>query len=215
LEIREDEYRGSRIIVSRATPFLVEKLFEKEVPEIASGTVKIKKVVREGGDRSKIAVFSDQPGIDPVGACVGQKGIRVKSVTDELGGDEKVDIIQYHEDDTFFIREALSPAKVTSVEIDAKAKRAKVFVDEEQAPLAIGRGGVNVNLASRLTEYELDIVQTEKKEDKKPKEVDEEIEANESTAVDPFLEETSKNAVNVEATEKKTKKKNTKKTDTE
>jgi N utilization substance protein A len=163
----------------------------------------------------KLLFFSDQPGIDPVGACVGQKGIRVKSVTDELGGDEKVDIIQYHEDDTFFIREALSPAKVTSVEIDAKAKRAKVFVDEEQAPLAIGRGGVNVNLASRLTEYELDIVQTEKKEDKKPKEVDEEIEANESTAVDPFLEETSKNAVNVEATEKKTKKKNTKKTDTE
>lgn len=178
-EIQEDEHRGSRIIVSRADPKLVEELFRKEVPEIASSTVKVKNVVREPGERTKIAVFSDQPGVDPVGACVGQKGIRVKAVTDELGGDEKVDIIQYNDDDAFFVREALSPAKVASVEIDKKNKRARVYVSGEQAPLAIGRGGVNVNLASRLTEYELDIVQTEEeksKEEKKPVEQSEEAE---------------------------------------
>ncbi len=158
-EIREDDFRGQRIIVSRAHPKLVEELFRKEVPEIANDAVIVKNVVREPGDRAKIAVFSDQSGVDPVGACVGQRGMRVKAVTDELGGEEKVDIIQYQTDEAFFVREALSPAKVTSVELDKDKKYAKVVVDASQAPLAIGRGGVNVNLASRLTGYEIDIVQ--------------------------------------------------------
>ncbi len=158
-EIREDDFRGQRIIVSRANPKLVEELFKKEVPEIANGAVTVKNVVREPGDRAKIAVYSDQSGVDPVGACVGQRGMRVKAVTDELGGEEKVDIIQYQTDEAFFVREALSPAKVTSVELDKDKKYAKVVVDASQAPLAIGRGGVNVNLASRLTGYEIDIVQ--------------------------------------------------------
>lgn len=158
-EIREDLYGNSRIIVSRVHPDLVKELFAKEVPEIESGTVKVQGVVREPGERTKIAVHSDQSGVDPVGACVGQKGIRVKAVTDELGGAEKIDIIQYNEDDKLFIREALSPASVTSVETNDKKKLATVTVDEEQAPLAIGKNGVNVNLASRLTGYEIDIVQ--------------------------------------------------------
>src|SRR3990167_1798482 len=166
-EIREDHYGNSRIILSRTQNELVQLLFAKEVPEIASGTVKVFKLIREPGERTKIAVFSDQTGVDPVGACVGQKGVRVKAVTDELGGNEKIDIIQYNEDDSLFIREALSPATVEAIEIDKEKKRAKVFVSEDQAPLAIGKSGVNVNLASKLTGYEIDIVQIQ---EEKPKE---------------------------------------------
>lgn len=150
-EIKDDAFGNSKIIVSRTDPRLVEKLFEKEVPEVANGTVKIKKVVREPGERAKIAVYSEQTGVDPVGACVGQKGIRVKAVTDELGGEEKIDIIQWNNDDAVFIREALSPAKVIDVEIDKETKIATVTVDEAQAPLAIGSRGVNVKLATDLT----------------------------------------------------------------
>ncbi|OGK14138.1 transcription termination factor NusA [Candidatus Roizmanbacteria bacterium RIFCSPLOWO2_02_FULL_37_19] len=169
-EIKEDHFGNSRIIVSRSHPELVHQLFAKEVPEIASNTVKVFKVVREPGDRTKIAVHSDQTGVDPVGACVGQKGIRVKSVTDELGGNEKIDIIQHNEDDSLFIREALSPATVEAIEIDKERKHAKVSVSEEQAPLAIGKNGVNVNLASRLTGYEIDIVQMKSDIPEKPAE---------------------------------------------
>ena len=160
-EIREDAYGNSHIILSRAHPDLVRELFTKEVPEIESGTVEIKGVVREPGERTKIAVYSSQSGVDPVGACVGQKGIRVKAVTDELGGAEKIDIIQFNEDISSYIREALSPAAVENIEVNEEEKHAKVTVDEEQAPLAIGRNGVNVNLASRLTEFEIDIEQIE------------------------------------------------------
>lgn len=159
-EIKEDAFGNSKIIVSRTAPELVEELFKKEVPEVANGTVKIKIVVREPGERAKIAVYSEQSGVDPVGACVGQKGIRVKAVTDELGGDEKIDIIQWNSDDVFFIREALSPATVGNVVIDKEAKRATISVDESQAPLAIGHRGTNVNLASKLTGYTIDIVQS-------------------------------------------------------
>lgn len=161
-EIKTDQFNNSKIIVSRTDPKLIEELFKKEVPEITNGIVKIKKVVRQPGERAKIAVFTDQLGVDPVGACVGQKGIRVKAVTDEIGGEEKIDIIQWNKNPTLFIREALSPAKVESVEIEEGKKRAKVIVDEEQAPLAIGKSGVNVDLASRLTEYIIDIIQKPK-----------------------------------------------------
>lgn len=157
--ISEDRLGHSRIILSRTAPELIEKLFEREVPEISAGSVQIKKVVREPGERAKIAVFSSQGGVDPVGACVGQKGVRVQTVTDELNGQEKIDIIQWNEDAKTFLISALSPAKIVSVSLDAQSKQAKVTVEEAQAPLAIGRNGVNVNLASRLTDYSIDIAQ--------------------------------------------------------
>jgi N utilization substance protein A len=180
-EIKEDQYNNSRIIVSRADNELVKQLFQKEVPEIDSGTVVIKGVVREPGERTKISVHSDQTGVDPVGACVGQKGMRVKAVTEELGGAEKIDIIQYNSDDVIYIREALSPAKILSVDLDKKEKRAIVHVDVDQAPLAIGQRGVNVNLAGALTGYTLDVVQKQGE-----KVVEEEAEVEEDT---PAVEE--------------------------
>lgn len=159
-EISNDKFNNPRIIVSHSHPKLIEELFKREVPEIANGTVEIKKVVRQPGERAKIAVTSTQSGVDPVGACVGQKGVRVQTVTDELlGGVEKIDIIQWNKDEKLFLIAALSPAKISSVEIDKTGKRAKVTVEEREAPLAIGKGGINVNLASRLTEFEIDIVQ--------------------------------------------------------
>ncbi|MGB9882985.1 MAG: transcription termination factor NusA [Microgenomates group bacterium] len=158
-EIVNDKFGNPKIIVSRADPRLVSELFKREVPEITNGTVEIKKVVREPGERAKVAVFSSHRGVDPVGACVGQKGVRVQIVTDELGGQEKIDIIQWVEDGKQFITAALSPAKIVSIEIDEKTKKAKVMVEEKEAPIAIGKGGINVNLASKLTGYEIDIVQ--------------------------------------------------------
>lgn len=170
-EISNDKFDNPRIIVSHSHPKLIEELFKREVPEIANGTIEIKKIVREPGERAKIAVTSTQSGVDPVGACVGQKGVRVQTVIDELGGMEKIDIIQWNRDEKLFLMAALSPAKITSVEIDQTGKRAKVTVDEKEAPLAIGKGGINVNLASRLTEFEIDIVQTKSEEPAKTVEV--------------------------------------------
>lgn len=167
-EIRDDQHGNSKIILSRTHPGLIERLFEREVPEINNGIVKIKKVVRDPGERAKIAVYSEQPGVDPVGACVGQKGVRVRAVTDELGGNEKIDIIQWNSDDVFYIREALSPAKISDVRINEKLKKAEVLVEEDQAPLAIGVHGSNVNLASQLTEYIIDIVQKKPSPKEKP-----------------------------------------------
>lgn len=170
-EISDDKFGNPRIIVSRSEPKLIEELFKREVPEISNGTVIIKKVSREPGERAKIAVSSNQGGVDPVGACVGQKGARVQTVTDELGGFEKIDIIQWNDDPKLFLISALSPAKIISVEL--KDKRAKVTVEEKEAPLAIGKGGINVNLAARLTGFEIDIIQkkAEKTADEKPTEV--------------------------------------------
>lgn len=175
-EITPDRYENLRIVVSRTAPELIIELFKREVPEIGNGTVEIKKVVREPGERAKIAVHSNQAGVDPVGACVGQKGVRVHTVTNELGGEEKIDIIQWNADEKLFLMAALSPAKISEVHIEKNApgspRKAKVVVEEDQAPLAIGKSGINVNLASRLTEYEIDIVQTHstkaKEESKSP-----------------------------------------------
>ncbi len=158
-EIGTSKAGYSRIILSRSAPQLISELFKREVPEVANNTVEIKKVVREPGERAKIAVHSSQNGVDPVGACVGQKGVRVQTVTDELNGQEKIDIIQWSDNPKIFIMSALSPAKILSVEIDEQIKKAKVTVDESQAPLAIGKNGVNVNLAAKLTGYEIDILQ--------------------------------------------------------
>jgi N utilization substance protein A len=135
---------------------MVRKLFELEVPEIYNGTVEIKSVAREAGSRSKIAVISNQEGVDPIGACVGQKGSRVQTVMNELGG-EKIDIIEYSDDPVKFIANSLSPAKILNVQLDEDNKEAKVGVLEDQLSLAIGKAGQNVRLAARLTGWKIDI----------------------------------------------------------
>jgi len=209
-EIGINKMGYSRIIVSRSAPELIIEIFKREVPEVANGTVEIRKVVREPGERAKIAVFSSQSGVDPVGACVGQKGVRVQTVTEELSGLEKIDIIQWNENPKVFITSALSPAKVISVELDEAKKTARVTVDESQAPLAIGKGGINVNLAARLTGYEIDIVQVQSAEDaaaeKKEKATlaKEESEKKSETVKEPSdNEEKLKNATPIKASLKK------------
>ena len=148
--------RGEEIIVSRSAPGLLEQLFKQEVPELASGSVEVKAIAREGGSRSKIAVASGQLGVDPVGSCVGQKGVRVQAVMNELG-DEKIDIIAFQEDPAEFIKAALSPAKEISVKIEEEEKSAEATVPDDQLSLAIGKEGQNVRLAAKLTGYRIDI----------------------------------------------------------
>jgi N utilization substance protein A len=149
--------RGNEIIVSRAHKGLVEGLFKREVPEVAQGAVELRVVAREAGGRTKVAVFSTQSGVDPVGSCVGQKGVRVQGVIGELGGTEKVDIIQWSEDTKQFITAALAPAKDIDVTLNEKTKEAVVFVPDDQLSLAIGRDGQNVRLAAKLTGWKIDI----------------------------------------------------------
>lgn len=153
----ERDNRGPQLILSRGNEAFVEYLFRQEVPELETGAVEIKAIAREAGRRTKIAVASSVPGVDPVGTFVGGHGTRVQAVMNEIGDQEKIDIVTYDEDAEQFIKNALSPAEVVNVEIDEKAKRAKVFVNEDQQSIAIGRGGQNVRIASRLTGYELDI----------------------------------------------------------
>ncbi len=155
-EIRQG-MKGEEIVVSRSHNGLLEGLFKREVPEVAQGSVEIKAVVREPGNRAKIAVFSTQPGIDPVGSCVGQKGVRVQAIIQELGGLEKIDIIQWSEDTATYIAQALSPAKNVRVEIDEAEKVAHVFVPQDELSLAIGKDGQNVRLAYKLTKYRIEI----------------------------------------------------------
>ena len=151
------------IIVSRSHPFLVKKLMEKEVPEIHDGIVEIVSVAREAGSRSKVAVVSRDPDVDPLGACVGQRGTRIQAIMDELGN-EKIDIIQYSDDPAVYISNALSPAKVERVDTEiitkddgSKEMNAQVVVPDQQYSLAIGRAGQNVRLAARLTGWKIDI----------------------------------------------------------
>lgn len=154
--IRET-YRGNEIIVSRAHKNLVSGLFKREVPEVNQGAVEIREIAREAGSRTKVAVFSTQSGVDPVGSCVGQKGVRVQAVINELGGSEKVDIIQWSDDPVNFITAALSPAKDISVDLNQKTKSATVTVPDDQLSLAIGREGQNVRLAAKLTGWRIDL----------------------------------------------------------
>lgn len=148
--------RGTEIIVSRADPDFVIKLFEQEVPEIASGVVTIEAIAREAGSRTKMAVSSSDEKIDPVGSCVGQKGVRVQAIISELFG-EKIDIIPYSEMADKFIASSLSPAKVIDVELNEEENRALVTVPEDQQSLAIGREGQNARLANKLTHWKIDI----------------------------------------------------------
>lgn len=167
----ERDARGPQLILSRGNESFIEYLFSQEVPEMESGAVEIKAIAREAGRRTKLAVASSVPGIDPVGTFVGGHGTRVQSVMAEIGDQEKIDIVTFDANPEAFIRNALSPAEVARVEIDEANKSAKIFVTEDQQSIAIGRGGQNVRLASRLTGYELDIETAvpEKKPEPKPR----------------------------------------------
>lgn len=151
----QDDPRHPGIMLSRSHPKFVQKLFELEVPEIADGTVEIKGVAREAGSRTKIAVYSKEEGVDPVGSAVGQRGTRVMAVTNELGN-EKIDIIEWSEKSEEFLAHAISPAKATRVEVN-EYHEAKILVADDQLSLAIGKGGQNVRLAVRLTGWKIDI----------------------------------------------------------
>lgn len=155
----ERDNRGPQLILSRGNEQFIEYLFRQEVPEIETGAVEVKSIAREAGRRTKIAVASTVPGIDPVGTFVGGHGTRVQAVMNEIGNQEKIDIISYDKSNEQFIKNALSPAEVSKVTIDEQKKRATVFVAEDQQSIAIGRAGQNVRLASRLTGYEIDIEQ--------------------------------------------------------
>lgn len=149
--------KGAKIMISRTHPGLVKRLFETEVPEIFDGTVEIKSVSRQAGSRTKIAVYAANPEIDPIGACIGPKGARVNKIVEELAG-EKIDVVKYSENPVEFVSEALSPAKVVSVEIlSEEPKVCKASVPESQLSLAIGNKGLNVKLAAKLTGWKIDI----------------------------------------------------------
>ena len=150
--------RNSQVIVSRSAPGFVRRLFENEVPEVKAKLVNIKNVVREAGFRTKMSVYSDDPNVDAVGACIGQKGLRINAVVQELNG-EKIDVVQYSEDPSQYITQALSPAKILMIMLDEENKRAEVIVEDEQLSLAIGKNGQNARLAAKLTEWKIDVKQ--------------------------------------------------------
>ena len=178
----EDATKGVFLKVSRSHPKFLEELFRAEVPEINAGTVEIKAVAREAGSRSKVATFSNDSHIDPVGSLVGQRGVRVSTVMSELSG-EKIDIIEWSENPIQFIEDALSPAKVINVDLNDEEHKATVAVSEDQQSLAIGKGGQNVRLAAKLTGWKIDIksVQGEEVVETDGKNIDEEVEKIEDT----------------------------------
>ena len=169
----ERSERGAGLLLSRGCAEFVEYLFRQEVPEIENGTVEIRGIAREAGRRTKIAVMSTVPGVDPVGTFVGGRGVRVQAVMNEIGEREKIDIVTWSDNASEYIREALSPAEISKVEIDGK--KAKIFVTEDQQSIAIGRQGQNVRLASKLTGYDLDIQLAKAPEKKKKKNVEDSL----------------------------------------
>ncbi len=171
---KEGDRGSAQLILSRGCPEFIEYLFRQEVPEIEAGSVEIKAIAREAGRRTKIAVAALMPGIDPVGTFVGGRGVRVQAVMNEIGDREKIDIVNWSDNLSEYIREALSPAEIQTVEIDGK--RAKVYVEnEQQSYIAIGRSGQNVRLASQLTGIELDIEIAKKVAKKKKKNVEDSL----------------------------------------
>ena len=184
--IERDE-RGAQLILSRGCAEFIEYLFRQEVPEVENGSVEIRAIAREAGRRTKIAVAATVPGVDPVGTFVGGRGVRVQAVMNEIGDREKIDIVNWSDNASEYIREALAPAEIQKVEIDGK--HAKVYVSEDQQSIAIGKMGQNVRLASKLTGYELDIELAKKAEKKKKKNVEDSLlsaleEANQDTEDD-------------------------------
>lgn len=188
-DIREGT-KGEEVLVSRSDNGLLDGLFKREVPEVAQGSVIIKSIEREAGNRAKVAVASTQSGIDPVGSCVGQKGVRVQAIIQEVGGIEKIDIIQWQDDITSYIAAALSPAKNVEVHLNEEEKIARVVVPQEELSLAIGKDGQNVRLASKLTGFRIEIEGTEpvKTEESEP-EVKAEEEPTTVEAADATLSE--------------------------
>ncbi len=174
-EIQEEEDEGGEIILSRTDPGMVGALLDREVPEVNNDAVEIRAVARDPGRRTKVAVYSARRGVDPVGACVGQKGVRIAEVIKALGG-EKVDVIQYSNSPQQFIAAALLPAEGLEIEIDKEDKVATVTADEDQLSLAIGKEGQNVKLATRLTGYEIDIESREEEQEERQEAKEEETE---------------------------------------
>ena len=156
LDVEKGAKGAPQVIVSRSHPDFVRKLLEFEIPEIYEGVIEIKSVSRDPGYRSKVAVYSPDPNIDPVGSCVGQKGVRIQNVINELNG-EKIDVIEWNEDPSIFIAAALLPAKILAVDIKEEEKFAQVIVPDDQLSLAIGKSGQNARLAARLTNWKIDI----------------------------------------------------------
>ena len=156
LDVQRGEKGAPQVIVSRSHPDFVRKLLEFEIPEIYEGLIEIKSVSRDPGNRSKVAVYSANPDIDPVGSCVGQRGIRIQNVINELGG-EKIDVIEWNSDPSIFISASLLPAQILAVDIKEEEKFAQVIVPDDQLSLAIGKAGQNVRLAAKLTNWKIDI----------------------------------------------------------
>ena len=156
LDVEKGAKGDPQVIVSRSHPDFVRKLLEFEIPEIYEGVIEIKSISRDAGDRSKVAVYSPDPNIDPVGSCVGQKGVRIQNVINELNG-EKIDVIEWNEDPSIYIASALLPAQILAVDIKEDEKFAQVIVPDNQLSLAIGKSGQNVRLAARLTNWKIDI----------------------------------------------------------
>lgn len=196
--------KGPQIVLSRSHPDVLKEIFSMEVPEISAGTVEIKAIAREAGARSKVAVWTDDENIDPVGSCVGQRGTRVQTIINELNG-EKIDIIEWDDDTEKFIANALSPAKVLGINLDEKERIAKVQVASDQLSLAIGKEGQNVRLAAKLTDWKIDIAGSEEEkvedgEDKTEKSSDEVDDKKESKKKKAKKE--SKNIIKEEKVEK-------------
>jgi transcription termination/antitermination protein NusA len=187
--------KGEEVVVSRADNGLLEGLLKREVPEVAQGAGEIKAIEREAGNRSKIAVYSSQAGIDPVGSCVGQKGVRVQAIIAEFNGLEKIDIIQWQGNPRDYVMQALSPAKNLKVEIDEDEKIAKVTVPQEELSLAIGKDGQNVRLASKLTGYRIEIEGEEGPVSEEPV-----SEASESASEEPAVEASAETVETTEET---------------
>ncbi len=178
----EESMRGIQILLSRAHPDFIKHLFMLEIPEINEGIVVIKNISREAGSRSKVSVTTTQDNIDPIGSCVGQKGVRINAIMNEIG-EEKLDIIEYNKDINEYIKNALLPAKTTSIEVNEESKEAEVIVPNDQFSLAIGKKGQNVRLASRLTGYKININPENKEEmvNEEKEEDNEEVEEAEET----------------------------------
>lgn len=193
----EDTPRGPRVMVTRSSGEFIKRLFELEVPEIATGSVEVKTIAREAGVRTKMAVVATQPGLDPVGSCVGQRGTRVQAVLSEIG-EEKIDIIPFDEDAEKMITQALSPARIEKINLNTETRSAIVVVPEDQLPLAIGKSGQNVRLASKLTGWEIDIIKVGETERQKE---DKAASAKAETAVEPSPETVTEPATNEAPTE--------------
>ena len=191
----KDTNKGPKILVSRTHPELVKRLFEKEVAEVYDGTVEIKSIAREAGSRTKIAVASNDPNVDPVGACVGLNGARVNAIVNDLQG-EKIDIITWDDDPATLIENALSPSNVVSVDVDEEEKSAKVVVPDYQLSLAIGKEGQNARLAAKLTGYKIDI-----KSESQAAELEEELDFGDDFDMDDSFEDSLDNETVEEMTE--------------